>query len=317
MAMADPSSYFHFPGPGVMAYDAEMERPPTLMTTISPDQHKLLLTLLRVDSSVKAKVMSVITSNPHMMFRFERLSGDYCFSEVTSLSFSVVEGGQPAVADTVRSLAALLFRKEQDMTDLGESNSGDQCARLPTEEECRKELATNGRFARKLIDTFCPDEEDGLNEVSFTSHCIQNSAVRRKILQSSLLGKFLAPLGEDMIFGRSETAVHARKVLKLLTVFLGVGDCEHSRLTTPDSHPREVRLGAGGDMPTKWDQARSSRYSSATATAATRARRAGELTSRSNRTETRPLLARSTRRRSSTSTTTEGEMAGRRIGDQQ
>jgi hypothetical protein len=29
------------------------------------------------------------------------------------------------------------------------------------------------------------------------------------------------------------------------------------------------------------------------------------------------LLARSTRRRSSTSTTTEGEMAGRRIGDQQ
>jgi hypothetical protein len=215
-----------------MAYDDEIERPPTLMTTISPDQHKLLLTLLRVDTSVKAKVMSVITSNPHMMFRFERLSGDYCYTEVTSLSFSVVEEGQPAVADTVRTLAALLFRKEQDMTDLGESNSGDQCARLPTEEECRKELATNGRFARKLIGTFYPDEEDGLNEVSFNSQCIQNSAVRRKFLKSSLLGKFLAPLGEDMIFGRSETAVHARKVLKLLTVFLGVGDCEHSRLTT-------------------------------------------------------------------------------------
>jgi len=242
---ADLLSSFRFRGPGEMAYDAEVEGTPMLMTTISPDQLKLLLTLRRVDSSVKTKVLSVITSHPHMMFRFERVSGANCYSEATSLSFSVVEGGQPAVADTVKSLVALVFRKEQDKQDLGEliNTYSELCNDLPTEEECCKELAANGRYARKFKSTyFHPDntqvdydEDEPDNEVSFTSQCIQNSVVRRKNLKASLLGKFLAPLGEDMIFGRSETAVHARKILKLLTVFLD-GECEHSRLTTVEKY---------------------------------------------------------------------------------
>lgn len=149
---ADLLSSFRFRGPGEMAYDAEVEGTPMLMTTISPDQRKLLLTLRRVDSSVKAKVLSVITSRPHMMFRFERVSRANCYSEATSLSFSVVEGGQPAVADTVKSLVALIFRKEQDKQDLGEliNTYSEVCSDLPTEEECCKELAANGRYARKF-----------------------------------------------------------------------------------------------------------------------------------------------------------------------